>query len=81
MVNTPDTGKLLDLKGLSEYSSLGVPTLRDYLRSDGLPHFKLKGKILIRVTEFDRWLERFRINRNQDINNVVNNIMQSLKIG
>jgi hypothetical protein len=81
MGNTSNTDRLLDLKSLSEYSSLGVPTLRDYLRSDGLPHFKLKGKILIRVSEFDKWLEGFRINRNQDINNVVNNIMQSLKIG
>ena len=81
MSNAADTERLLDLKGLSEYSSLGVPTLRDYLRSDGLPHFKLKGKILVRVSEFDNWLESFRVNSKQALNDMVNDVMESLKRG
>jgi len=58
---------------------MGVPTLRDYLRSDGLPHFKLKGKILVRVSEFDGWLESFRVDGKQKLNRIVNDVMESLQ--
>ena len=76
-----DTDRLLDLKGLSEYSSLGVPTLRDYLRSEGLPHFKLKGKILVRLSDFNDWLESFRVDAKRELNSLVNDVMDSLKQG
>jgi excisionase family DNA binding protein len=68
-----------DLKGLEAYSALRVPTLRDYIKSGDLPCFKVKGKILIRKSEFDAWLENYRVNRKQDLNNVVDNVMSSLK--
>jgi len=68
-----------DLKGLSVYSSLGVGTLRDYLKSGGLSYFKLRGKILIKRSEFDRWLERYRINQKQDLNNIVDEVLSSMK--
>jgi len=74
-----NTDRLLDLKGLSKYSSLGVPTLRDYLRSDGLPYFRLKGKILVRVSEFNDWLESFRGEGKQKLDGLVNDVMNSLK--
>ena len=67
MNNESNADRLLDLKGLSKYSSLGVPTLRDYLRSGGLPYFKLKGKILVRVSEFDGWLESFRVDSKTEV--------------
>ena len=79
MRNSSDTDRLLDLRGLSEYSSLGVPTLRDYLRSGGLPHFKLRGKILIRVSDFNDWLEAFRVDTKQELSALVNDVMDSLK--
>ena len=79
MGNLSDTDRLLDLKNLSEYSSLGVPTLRDYLRSGGLPHFKLKGKILVKLSEFDAWLEAFRVEGNQKLDDLVDGVMESLK--
>ncbi|MBU1023490.1 helix-turn-helix domain-containing protein, partial [bacterium] len=41
-----------DLKGLEAYSALKVPTLRDYIKSGDLPCFKVKGKILIKRSEF-----------------------------
>jgi hypothetical protein len=81
MSNVSDIDPLLDLKGLSKYSSLGVPTLRDYLRSGGLPHFKLKGKILVRISEFDSWLESFRVDGKKTLNRMVNDVMESLKQG
>jgi len=79
MSNLSDTDRLLDLKGLSAHSSLGVPTLRDYLRSGGLPYFKLKGKILVRLSEFDKWLESFRVDSKQELDSLVAGVMDGLK--
>ena len=79
MSNLPDTDRLFDLRSLSKHSSLGIPTLRDYLKSGGLPHFKLKGKILVRSSEFDKWLESFRVESKQELNNLVDDVLKSLK--
>ncbi len=70
---------IYDLKGLSGYCSLKIPTLRDYLKSGELPHYKLKGKILIRKSEFDAWLEGYRVNKKQGINNIIDGVLESLK--
>jgi len=70
--------KYFDLKSLSEYSSLCVPTLRDHIRSGGLPHFKVKGKILVKQSEFDTWLESFRVDTKCDLKGVVDSIIDSL---
>jgi hypothetical protein len=79
MDNLSDTDRLFDLKSLSRHSCLGVPTLRDYIRSGGLPHFKLKGKILVRLSEFNSWLESFRVDTKPDLNALVNDVLNSLK--
>lgn len=68
-----------DLKGLSAYSSLAVPTLRDYIKDGALPCFKAKGKILIKRSEFDEWMEARRLNREKDINGIVEEVMEGLK--
>lgn len=68
-----------DLRGLEGYSSIKVPTLRDHIRSGSLPCFKVKGKILVKRSEFDAWLEGYRVNKKQDLNNVVDEILTSLK--
>lgn len=70
--------RYLDLRGLSDYSALPVPTLRDYLR-DGLPHFKPKGKILVRKSEFDAWIEIFRVGRKTDLDAIANDAISDLK--
>jgi len=70
--------QLFDLKGLSAYSSLGVGTLRDYLRA-GLPHFKVKGKILVRRSEFDQWLEGFRVDRKVDLDGLVDGVLRGFR--
>ena len=67
-----------DLKGLSAYSCISVGSLRDYLKT-GLPYFKLKGKILVKRSEFDAWLERYRVNKKQDLNTLCDDILESLK--
>lgn len=69
----------LDLPRLAEYSSLAVPTLRDHIRRGGLPHYKVGGKILVAKEEFDSWLKGFRVEREQELNRVVDGILEDLK--
>lgn len=45
---------------LAKYTSLSVPTIRRYMRSEGLPHFRINRRILIDIGEFDRWMEERR---------------------
>lgn len=71
--------QFFDLKGLSVYSALAVSTLRDHIRSGSLPCFKVKGKILIKMSEFESWMEGFRMNKKQDLNNMVDGVLESLK--
>ncbi len=54
--------KYLDLKTLSVYSSLSIRTIRDYLadRENPLPSFCIKRKILVKKSEFDTWIKRYR---------------------
>jgi hypothetical protein len=74
---TAPSDRYFDLKYLSQYSSLAIPTLRDYLRG-GLPHYKLKGKILVKRSEFDDWMGQFRVD-GKDLNRVVDGILKKLK--
>ncbi len=52
------------LRALASYSSLSRRTLTNFI--DGLPPdqalpcFRLPGKLLVRRSEFDAWLEHFR---------------------
>jgi len=71
--------QLFDLRGLSAYSAMAVSTLRDYIRTGDLPCFKVKGKILIKKSEFDGWLESFRYNKKQDLSAIVDGVIESLK--
>jgi len=66
----------LDLRGLSNYSSLSISCLRDYIRGGLMPGYKVKGKILIRRSEFDTWIEGFKL---KNINSVVDEVMESLR--
>ncbi len=78
MAAEPDL--LFDLRGLHAYSSMAVPTLREYLAgADGIPHFKLRGKILVRRNEFNRWLEKFRVDPRAEVQRVVQDVMESLR--
>ena len=54
----------LSLKGLAGYSSLSVRTLRHFIYElppeQALPCYRLPGKLLVRRSEFDAWLEQYR---------------------
>ena len=80
MNSTPDTDQYFDLKALSAYSSMAVPTLRDHIRDvcSPLPHFKVKGKILVRRSEFDKWLEGFRVSDSDNLEQIVEDAIKDL---
>jgi len=53
---------LLSLKALAGYSSLSVRTLRQFTElapEQALPCYRLPGKILVRRSTFDTWLEQY----------------------
>ena len=62
-VHNSDGDHYLDLKTLSERSCISVRTLRDHLKDPEcpLPGYRLKGKVLIRWSEFNNWMERHRL--------------------
>ncbi len=61
--------RYFDLKGLSDFSSLGVSTIRGYITA-GLPCYKVKGKVLIKRSEFEGWMCKFRINEAQNLKEI-----------
>lgn len=74
----PDTA-YFDLKGANAYCSLSGSALRNHINSGELPCFKVKGKILIKRSELDAWIEAYRHNRKQNINTIVNEALTSIK--
>jgi len=68
-----------DLSGLSAYSSIGISTLRGHIKRDGLPCFKLRGKILVRKLEFDSWISQFRLHKEQDISQIADEAISKVK--
>lgn len=53
-----DQDRYFDLKGLAQYSNLSVRTLRKYLGK--IPHYRIGGKLLVKKSEFDKYLEQYR---------------------
>ena len=72
--------QFFNLKGLSAYSAISVGSLRDYLKSGRLPCFKLRGKILIKRSEFDAWLEAYRFNKKLELDSLIDDVLADLKV-
>jgi excisionase family DNA binding protein len=53
----------MSVKALAAYSGLSVRTLRAYLaqKSAPLPHYHVGGRVLVRPTEFDSWMQKFKV--------------------
>ena len=68
-----------DFPRLSAYSKLGVSTLREYIRKKGLPGFKMNGKILIKRSEFDTWMERFRMTKERNLESLADDVIKDVK--
>ena len=52
----------LTLRTLSAYSGISIRTLREYLKQQGnpLPCYRPGGKLLVKRSEFDRWMNNYR---------------------
>ena len=70
----------LNLRALAAYSGLGVRKLRDYLDDPGhpLPCYRPGGKILVRRSEFDAWMMRYRQVGRADVDRVVSDVLRDL---
>ncbi len=73
----------MSLRALSAYSGISKRKLDDLRKDpyDPLPTFKVDGKVLVKKSEFDRWMERHRVSNTrvgQDINQVVEEVMDRL---
>jgi Helix-turn-helix domain len=52
----------LSVKALAAYSSLSVRKIRDHLDdpANPLPCYRVRGKIVVRRSEFDAWMQQYR---------------------
>jgi hypothetical protein len=68
-VDTP-ADPYLSLRALTQYSGLSLSTIRQYLAlppPDALPAYYLPGKILVRRSDFDVWIQRFKTRGRPDV--------------
>jgi excisionase family DNA binding protein len=72
----------LSLRELTEYASVSERTLRQWLHrsTDALPAVRVDGKILVRKSEFDAWLERHRIRPDSiDVGKIVDDVLKGVR--
>jgi hypothetical protein len=69
----------LDLKRLSERTSIGVRSLRDHIKSPShpLPSYRVGGKILVNWLGFKEWIATLR-SKTVDLDKMVDDIMKDL---
>jgi hypothetical protein len=70
----------LTLKGLADYSGLSVRTLRGYIAHKARPlaHYRLIGKILVKRSEFDAWMQQYRREVPCQIDAIVDDVLKGL---
>ena len=70
----------LSLRQLTEYAAVSERTLREWLHreKDALPAVRVDGKILVRRSQFDAWLEHHRIQPSAsiDVDAIVNDLLR-----
>ncbi len=76
----PEWDPYLSLQALAAYSGLSVRTLRKALTDPlhPLPHYRPGGKILVRQSEFDRWMARFR-HEGEDLERLVSLVLEEVQ--
>lgn len=70
-----------DLRGLARYSSCSVRWLRERLVASTapLPHYRIKGKLLVKREEFDQWMAGFRTRPTPNqLDTIVEGVVQDL---
>ncbi|MDO8794899.1 MAG: hypothetical protein Q7J25_09795, partial [Vicinamibacterales bacterium] len=63
------------------YAGLSVRTLRTYLQhqTHPLPCYRVGGKILVRRSDYDAWVLRFRQARASSLGTMVDEVLGSLR--
>jgi hypothetical protein len=66
----------LDLKAAAAYTSLSVRTLREHIKKPGAPPiYRVVGKILLKRSDIDVWLESFKV----DLDSLANRVIESFR--
>jgi excisionase family DNA binding protein len=70
----------LTLRALAAYSGIGLRKLYDFLSDPAhpLPHYRVGGKILVRRSEFDAWIARYRQSGRADVDAIVDGVLRGL---
>ena len=71
----------LSIRALAGYSGLSVRKLRDYLTDAAhpLPHYRVGGKIVVRRSEFDTWITKYRAAGRADVAAIVDEVLRDVK--
>lgn len=71
----------LSLKALAGYSGLSVRNLRDRLTDPAhpLPHYRIGGKIVVRRSDYDAWVARYRRVGNPDLDRMVAEALRDVR--
>lgn len=80
IVSTP-MDPFLSLRALASYSGLSVRKLREYLTDPAhpLPCYRVGGKIVVRRSDFDAWMQAYRRTGNVDVEKIVAETLQGLQ--
>lgn len=82
---SPLSREWLDLRQLTEYAAVSERTVRGWIHSpvSPLPAVQVRGKILVRKSDFDRWLERHQVKPlgSLDLDGIVEEIVEEARNG
>jgi hypothetical protein len=71
----------LSLKALAGYSGLSVRSLRGYFTDPvhPLPHYRVRSRVLVRRSEFDQWIARYRQCGRPELDALVDEVIEDLQ--
>ncbi len=80
MLSERPQSEWLDLKALRQYACVSERTIRDCIHRpvDPLPAVRVASKMLVRRSEFDRWLEAHQV-KHIDVGCIVDELVAGVK--
>jgi hypothetical protein len=74
------SSEYLPLKALAIYAGLSVRTLGGYLvhAARPLPHYKIGGRVVVKRSEYDAWVQAFRVAKSGAVDAIVDEILAGL---